>query len=380
MRFKHKQQSFSAKVINALSDEEIVNLVQEIGGIVFKEKDNEIWFNTICHHGNSHKLCYYKDSKMFYCYTNCGRMDIYTLLQSSTGDDFKTTLNRVAKKANIRTRHGFADNGSSMQEINMLDYYLELQEKYTHEFNETPLPIIKDFNLDYFEKDVFYKGWIDEGITIDSMIKYGIRWYELHKHIIIPHYDVKGNLIGIRRRSLLIEDEKRKYAPEEKVLLLDGNNNVFGHSLNYNLYGLHINKKAIQRLKKVIIVESEKSVLLSDSYYGDSSITVATCGFNVSNWHIDMLLSLGIEEVILGFDKDYDPVVCEQLDENSIEYRQYEAYYNRIYSIGEKFAPYCKVTVLWDNMGVLDLKDSPFDKGKSALKTLLAHRQELIVD
>ena len=40
---------------------------------------------------------------------------------------------------------------------------------------------------------------------------FGIRWYELEKHIIIPHYNINGELVGIRRRSLQEKDKNNKY-------------------------------------------------------------------------------------------------------------------------------------------------------------------------
>ena len=50
----------------------------------------------------------------------------------------------------------------------------------------------------------------------------------------------------------------------------------------------------LKRHKKVMIAESEKSVLLSKTYYGDESFTVATCGFNISQAQIDLILDLGV--------------------------------------------------------------------------------------
>jgi hypothetical protein len=46
--------------------------------------------------------------------------------------------------------------------------------------------------------------------------------------------------------------------------------------------------------------------MLAHEFYGENAFVVATCGFNISKWHRDILLSLGIEEVMLGFDKDFE--------------------------------------------------------------------------
>ena len=171
--------------------------------------------------------------------------------------------------------------------------------------------------LNYFNDKIFYGGWIDEGISIETMQKFGIRWYEYEKHIIIPHFNIDGKLVGIRRRSLKPEDSKNKYMPE----FLDGE--YFEHPLGLNLYGIYENQETIKKKKKAIIVEGEKSVLLSDSYYGNNSITVATCGFHVSDWQLQQLLKLGVKEIYLGFDKDFDILKEKEYKKNSDEWRNY---------------------------------------------------------
>ena len=98
----------------------------------------------------------------------------------------------------------------------------------------------------------------------------------------------------------------------------------FGHSLGLNLYGLYENKDAIKRLKKAIIVEGEKSVLKSDSYFGNKSCTVATCGFNISDWQIRALEKLGVEKVYLGFDKDFDERYEDTYKQDKLLYENYK--------------------------------------------------------
>ena len=203
------------------------------------------------------------------------------------------------------------------------------------------------------------------------MKKFDIRWYELQKHIIIPHTNIKGEVVGIRRRSLQEKDVRNKYMPETVQGI------TYTHSLNMNLYGLDKHLRGILKTKKVLIVESEKSVLLAHDYYGEEAFVVATCGFNISNWHRDMLLSLGVEEVILGFDKDYSSADFEDYDPDSEEYKKYERFVNRIYSLAHKFTSYCRTYVLWDSFGLLDKKDSPFDKGKEVLETLMKSKIEI---
>ena len=219
--------------------------------------------------------------------------------------------------------------------------------------------------LNYFEDDVFYQGWIEEGITIETMKLFNIKWYEGQKHIIIPHYNVEDKLIGIRRRSLQEQDKDNKYMPE----IIEGVQ--YTHSLNFNLYGLNKHIVGIKKTKKIVIVESEKSVMLAHDYYGEDAFVVATCGFNISNWQRDMILSLGVEEVMLGYDKDFIPTDFENSGENDLEYKKYQRYVTRLYSLAYKFVAYCRTYILWDFDSLLQKKDSPFDRGKEVLEKIM---------
>jgi hypothetical protein len=338
-------------LLEKLSEDKILEIVQRFGGeIVRYGNREEIIFSTICHNGNSHKLYYYRDTKTFHCYTNCGHMSIFSLIMKLNKCDFYDSLKYIAKEVGYSDRYGF--NVATMdsdinEEFKVINKYLEIRRK-----KNSPLvhlnPIDNPEILEYFEHDVFYQGWIEEGISIESMKRFKVCWYEYQKAIIIPHSNIEGKIVGIRRRGLRDEDSNNKYMP----LALEGK--MHSHSLNLNFYGLYEHLEAIKRFKKVVIVESEKAVLLGNTYYKDDCFVIATCGFNISNWHRDLLLQLGVEEVIIAFDKDFDPLEFteDDIDEKSSEYIKYQQYINRINSLAQKFVPYFRTCVVWDEYGM----------------------------
>lgn len=358
-------------LLEIITEEQILSILRIFGTVPYGLiKPKEIWFRTICHNGNSHKLCYFRETKSFYCYTNCGAMSLFSLIMKVRECSFAESINYLASQIGFINRKGFNQRRTFRNnDIAKINQYIAMRNPVKKSLQI--LPSISSDILNYFESDVFYQGWIDEGIGIKSMQRFGIRWYELEKHIIIPHLNIDGDLVGVRRRSLQQKDIKNKYMPE----MIEGN--LFGHSLGLNLYGLYENKSAIQRFKKAVIVESEKSVLLATEYYGDNAFVVATCGFNVSNWQRDMLLQLGIDEIILGFDKDFNELDFLDYDENDPAYKEYMRYINRIYSLAHKFTPYCRTYVLWDREGDLSLKSSPFDCGKETLEKLMRNKIEI---
>ena len=67
-----------------LTDESIKEILAQFNVEPVSETENSITFPTCCHNleGGSPKLIYYKDNKLFHCYTECAAsFDIFSLLQ-----------------------------------------------------------------------------------------------------------------------------------------------------------------------------------------------------------------------------------------------------------------------------------------------------------
>ena len=180
-----------------------------------------------------------------------------------------------------------------------------------------------------------------------------IKYNPVNGTIIIPHYDDKNRLVGIRQRTLVQEDEiYGKYRPTS----FQGQ--LCNHPLAFNLYGLNVAKDNISDLRTAIVVESEKSVLQYISYFGiKSDICVAVCGSSLSKYQFHILLELGIQELVIGFDKDFQ-------DFKSEEYNKVE---DKLLKLYNKYSQYVNISFLFDSKNnVLGYKDSPLDCGKDA--------------
>ena len=179
-----------------------------------------------------------------------------------------------------------------------------------------------------------------------------------NQKIIIPHYDMDGNLVGIRGRSYNIDDliDGRKYMPAylEKQ--------CFKHPLGSCLYGLHENLAAIKKHKKIMLVESEKSVMQCYGYYGENCFVAATCGSSISPVQIDLLLKLGVEEVILAYDRENDT------NPESEQTREYE---QKLLKVVLPLTKYMNVYIVMDYEGLLPPKGSPSDMGQETLEKLM---------
>ena len=111
-----------------------------------------------------------------------------------------------------------------------------------------------------------------------------------------------------------------------------------------------------------MLVEAEKSVLQTDTMFGDDNFTVALCGSNLTDRQIKIILELGVREVIVALDKQFTTIDSEECVKWAKMIKE---------KIVNRLAPYVKVSILWDTKNLLDYKDSPTDKGKEVLLQLM---------
>lgn len=107
------------------------------------------------------------------------------------------------------------------------------------------------------------------------------------------------------------------------------------------------------------------------TYFGSDDFSLAVCGSEISDQQVRLLLDyLQIEELILGFDKEY----------REFDGWDGEVYRNKLFKKIKPIVPYCKVSILWDTQDLLDYKDAPTDKGKDTLLKLLDQKIEITMD
>lgn len=78
MNFKE----WSEEIKNSLTIDQVYDFLNALDGSPKKQNENLILARTICHGGDSHKLYYYNNTKLFKCYTECSdSFDIYDLFR-----------------------------------------------------------------------------------------------------------------------------------------------------------------------------------------------------------------------------------------------------------------------------------------------------------
>lgn len=337
---------------NNLSQEKLLSIMKELGAEDFQETSEALIFSTICHNvhpeDGSHKLYYYKKNKMFHCYTQCScSFDIYELIKrryemlNIQYDFFKDIVLKVA------------DKNSFGMEDSLVETYESDYDKYKRKEPVVDLQEIKASILNIFI-EFYTPEWEQNGISIEAMKTFNILYSVPQNKIIIPHYDKDNRLIGIRGRALNPEDIKvGKYMP---IQIAD---KIYNHPLGYNLYGLNLNKENIRKKKMGIIFEAEKSVLQYETMFGrENNIAVAVCGSNITNYQFQLLRQAGAERILIAFDKEGQT------------WKEKEKHHEKIKKLCKRNSNNCLMGYLYDKPNLLNLKDSPTDRGKEIFQRL----------
>jgi hypothetical protein len=342
------------EIISNLDVDSVISMMEKLGADRHSDRGAYVVFPTICHNIDaseaSMKLYFYKDTKLFVCYTECGNMSIFKFLRhyyetrQIEYDWYQDIYEVVRDCSNFKGVDGF-----------VVEKYKSLRDRYEVKRKEKTLPEYSAHVLDCFVHS-YPQEWLDDGITKEAMDRFDISYSISQNKIIIPHYDILGRLVGIRGRALNDWEVENigKYAP----IQVEGV--WYKHPLSMNLYGLNITKKNVRAHSICFLFESEKSVMQAESFKLPNC-SAAVCGSNFNKYQLNILMkTCAPHEIVLCFDKEELPGE--------------DRYFNKLWNICQKYKNYCDFSFIYDREGLLDLKDSPTDKGEETFIKLLGKR------
>lgn len=359
-----------SEIRNKIELDNIFDLLQEWGGD--PEYTNfGIISTTICHNlpgEGSKKLYYYENSGLFRCYTGCdSSFDIFELtikvfnIQHNRKLDLNDAVRYIAARLGYGGRLEDAPDNEELIDWKILSNYDRIQNVEIGKMKHIQLKEYDKSILDRFNYNLKITPWLDEGIS-QEVIEYNKIGYYLGKdQITIPHFDINGRFIGLRGRSIseLDCDLYGKYRP------MYINKQMYNHPLGMNLYNLNNSKNQIKIIKKVVIFEGEKSVLKYQTYFGvDNDISVACCGSSLSAYQVQLLQELGVEEIIIAFDRQFQEIG----DKEFLHLK------NNLLKIRAKYKNFLKVSFIFDKKMITGYKDSPIDCGKNIFLQLFKER------
>ena len=305
-------------------------------------------YNTICHNINSggYNLAFNKETRSFCCFSECScSYSLLSLIKKrkellgepcSTYQSLKWLCNELGIEFNFK---------EEVKQVNTNIYkWQNSLLKYTKNKNKNiELRVYNKKILNYFPK-IYHTDWIDYGISEEVLDKYNIGWYNYKQQITIPCYRQNGDLIGIRVRNMNPEIDI-KYIP---LQLLDGTE--FNFPTNEVFYGENFNWTNVQRTKSVILVESEKTVMKYESWYGaKNNICLGLYGSVLSNAKLKKLLSWNCETFYICLDSDFESI---EYSNNDGKITSYEKFEKKVMNIYNKLKPYAKsIYVIYNNLG-----------------------------
>lgn len=339
------------EIIENLQPELVIKLMEQLGVDRYEDKGKYIVFPTICHNITSSeassKLYFYKDTKLFYCYTECGPMNIFKFLKNY----YETREIEYDWFVDI---YEVILNCSTTNLIGLTKKREKLSDKYKRK-EPKKLETYSTGILDVFVKS-YPVEWLNDGISREAMDRFKILYSISQNKIIIPHFNEKGELVGIRGRTLN-EEEAQTFG---KYMPVQIENKWYSHPLSLNLYGLDINKDNIKKNGICYLFEAEKSCLQMDSF-SMPNCSAAICGSNFNKFQLKLLLKTAApKEIVICFDKEELP--------------KEDKYFYKLLKLCRKYSKYCNFSFIYDRENLLDLKDSPTDKGEEIFKKLLEKR------
>lgn len=328
-------------------------------GLDYRDGNGNYQLRTYCHHqdgdGNYKLYAYFDNNDVvsLYCYSNCGPMNLVGFIMHYKECDYYTAQTELDMIVGRRHITGFI-----AQDLYNPAKQLEKKNKSKNaeDIKRLSAGILSSYS------NYAYGGWVNEGISVRTQAKFGIKYSIPENKVIIPQVNKDGELIGIRGRSLDPYEVEMfgKYRPVK----FRGQTLSYPTSLNW--YGLYHNKETIINTKQVIIFESEKSVMQLDTIMNGRGNGLALSGSSISDWQISELMKLDINEVVVALDKDYK-------NETG-----YNVHANMIVKMFQKLLIRFNVTVIFDDVdGLLGYKDSPTDRGKEVFLKLMQTRKVL---
>jgi DNA primase len=186
--------------------------------------------------------------------------------------------------------------------------------------------------------------WLDEGIGMQSIERFQVRYDSVSNRLVFPVREMTGNIINICGRTL-DENCKAKRIPKY----------IYMRSIGAmpTIFGFADNEEFIRGENQLILFEGGKSVMLADTWGIRNTGAILTS--HLSEWQMRELIRLQIP-VVFALDKDVD--VRED---------------KRICKLNK----YVTVETIMDTNGLLQPKMAPVDAGAEVFHTLFSKRVRL---
>lgn len=268
--------------------------------------------------------------------------NLITFVMAIDGCSMVSAVEKLRKYAGIETE---VDDIGIKKYVNRKPIAIKTIKQFRKSYKKTKTAEYKKLEDDYMNRFEYDDGklfcWELEGITRESMKKFGVMYDRFDNRIVFPIRNLDGDIISVCGRTLDPDykaKKLRKYTYYSSLGTLD------------LIYGLFENMDSILEKKEVILFEGAKSVMLADGFGWNNTGAILTSHLNENQMKI--LIKLGCR-VVFALDEDVDVLQ----DENIM-----------------KLCRYVRVDFLKDTDGLLSEKMAPVDAGQEVFESLYKKR------
>lgn len=316
---------------------ESVDILEYISQFVELEQKGDEWWGLSCfREEKTPSFSVRKDPPVFFDYSSGIGGNVFTFVRYYNNCSAKEAVEILKKYA------GFDGENVAPREKMAATVACKKFRKPKQTLKQSKGTILPDNYMERYEERLDkLQAWLDEGISVESLKKFTVKYDSFSDRLVYPIRNLVGKIVNIGGRTL---------DPEWKVKNLRKYTYFYGWGTMDTIYGLFDNMDEILRKREVILFEGCKSVLLADTWGVRNCAAILTSHLNPHQMKI--LARLGCR-VVFALDKE----VRIREDHNI-----------------QKLKDYVEVEYLWDKADLLDEKDAPVDKGKEVFETLYAER------
>lgn len=241
----------------------------------------------------------------------------------------------------------FVDVLNEIKKVLGIDSFFELNKKkqifggaYSNLKHKKELSEDTTYDVSILNKyeDIPSVRFLRDNISIETQRTFGIRFDSESQRIIIPIYNVYGELVGVKgRANWNVSDDEPKY-----LYLLPCR-------VGQTLFGYHYNYKYLSESDTIYVFEAEKSVMQCYTYNIRNCVAIGS--HQISDLQIKKLLEFNPKKIVFMFDEGLS---LEDIVANIIKGYKLSSMKDVIYGY-------------WQYPNNVNTKNSPSDYGKERL-------------
>lgn len=303
-----------------------------------KKADGEYWGLSPLKEEHTPSFSVNTDKQLFYDFSSGSGGNVLSFICLYYGCSVRRGIDILKKYANIQ------DDEQAISRLLSTSIAKRYRNKCAGKKESKSVVLPETYMERYDWNEGKLSVWIAEGISMESLLRFQVRYDPLSDRIVYPIRNTDGGIINISGRTLdknFKEKKLRKYTYFKPLGILD------------TIYGLYENRDAILSFKEIILFEGAKSVMMADTWGIKNTGAILTSHLNPYQFQI--LIRLGVR-IVFALDAEVDI----RKDCNIM-----------------RLLPYAQVEWVRNKNNLLDEKDAPVDKGEEVFRTLYRERRRL---